>query len=292
VAERAAIERVLAAAGLAGAVGELALLTGGAVNDVWLVTRPDGSRLVVKTSEDAPDDLFAIEAEGLEVLRDRGAMRTPAVLGVGRTWLVLEALDPGCPDEPAFWEEAGRAVAALHRVSGPRFGWHRDGWLGRLAQRNTWSDDGHEFFAVHRVLRYLPEPRAEAHLDASDRAALERLCARLPDLVPVAPPALTHGDLWRTNIVSAPGGHPAFIDPAVSFMWPEVDLSMMYCAGGPPVPRRFFDAYGEVGRLEPGWEGRMPLLHLRGLLADLAHFGDAWGCLDQVREIIRPFRPA
>ena len=62
MAERAAIERVLAAAGLAGPVGELAPLTGGAVNDVWLVTRPDGSRLVVKAAEEAPGDLFAIEA--------------------------------------------------------------------------------------------------------------------------------------------------------------------------------------------------------------------------------------
>jgi fructosamine-3-kinase len=266
------------------------LLTGGAVNQVWMVTRPDGSRVVVKAAAEAPDDLFAIEAEGLDVLRERGAMRTPAVLSMARTSLVLEALDPDCPDEPAFWDEAGRAVAGLHAVSGPRFGWHRDGWLGLLSQRNAWCDDGHEFFAVHRVLRYLGEPLVDAHLDGADRAALERLCALLPELVPPAPPALTHGDLWRTNVVSAPGGRPAFIDPAVSFTWPEVDLSMMFCAGGPPVPRRFFDAYREVRPLEPGWEGRLRLLHLRGLLADLAHFGDEWGCLRQIRETIRPFR--
>jgi fructosamine-3-kinase len=284
------MEQVIAAAGLAGQVAEASRLTGGAVNEVWLVTHRDGSRRVVKGAADAPGDLFAIEAEGLDVLRERGGLRTPAVLGVGRTWLALEALEPDCPEELAFWDEAGRAVARLHWVAGQRFGWHRDGWLGLLAQHNAWSDDGHEFFARHRVLRYLSEPHVEAHLDAAERAALEHLCARLPELVPPMPPALTHGDLWRTNMVSAPGGHPVFIDPAVSFAWPEVDLSMMWCAGGRPVPRRFFDAYGEVRPLEPGWEDRMPLLHLRGLLADLAHFGDVWGCADQIREIARPHR--
>jgi fructosamine-3-kinase len=48
--------------------------------------------------------------------------------------------------------------------------------LGRLRQVNTWNADGHEFFAEHRLLRYLTEPPAEQALTADDRHAVERLC--------------------------------------------------------------------------------------------------------------------
>ena len=63
-----------------------------------------------------------------------------------------------------------------------RFGWPADGWLGRLRQVNTWNTDGHAFFAEHRLMRYLTEPPAEQALTATDRHALERLCARMPVL--------------------------------------------------------------------------------------------------------------
>lgn len=70
-------------------------------------------------------------------------------------------------------------------------------------------------------------------------------------------------------------------------MWPEVDLSMMYCADG--APPRFFDAYQEVRPLDPGWRGRMPLLFVRELLSTLAHEANE-GCLDLLRRTIGPFR--
>lgn len=279
-----ALARPVAALGIEAT--SVTRLSGGVVNDVWLVTTAGGDPVVLKSTGEVPDGLYATEAEGLRVLRERGGLRTPHVVGVAATWLALEALDPS-PDEPEFWEAAGRAVAALHGVRGERYGWKADGWLGVLPQRNPWSDDGYAFFAEHRVLRYLAEPRVAAVLTPADRSALERLCARLPELVPPMPPALTHGDLWRNNVLSTPDGQPAFIDPAVSWMWPEVDLSMMYCADG--APARFFDAYQELRPLDPGWRGRMPLLFVRELLSTLAHEANQ-GCLDSLRRIVAPFR--
>ncbi|MFE9750567.1 fructosamine kinase family protein [Saccharothrix saharensis] len=269
-----------------GRNAEVVPLTGGVVNTVRLVRGPD-RHVVLKTTEDAPPSLFEVEAEGLGVLRQHG-LRTPEVLDVGADWLVLEALTPRPGETDAFWESAGRAIAALHDVRGPRFGWDHDGWLGVLPQRNAWHDDGHAFFAEQRLLRYLDEPKTDAVLTAADREALERLCARLPEIVPAAPPSLTHGDLWHNNVVSTEAGEPAFIDPAVSWTWPDVDLSMMFC--GTDSPARFFDAYHEVRPLDRDWRDRMPVLNLREVLSTLAHEGDRWGALDHLREVLRPFR--
>jgi hypothetical protein len=92
-------------------------------------------------------------------------------------------------------------LAALHRsTADDRFGWHHHGYLCRLRQVNTWTANGHEFFAQHRLLRKLTEPPAEHALTTADRRAVERLCARLPEVIPTMPAALTHGDLWANHL--------------------------------------------------------------------------------------------
>lgn len=262
-------------------------LTGGAANDVRRLTLADGTRFVLKGSDQVPADLFACEAEGLRVLRDQGGLLTPRVVEVSSRHLLMEAMEPAPPDTAGFWEAAGRAVAGLHAVRGDRFGWHADGWLGMLPQENTWTENGHEFFAVHRILRYLREPKVFGALDAGDLRALERICDRLPELVPAAPVSLTHGDLYRGNTVATLGGDPAFIDPAVCWMWAEADLSMMYCTGRPP--ESFFAAYHEVSPLADGWRERMPLLYLRELLSVVAHFGAWEDYVERIGDVVRRF---
>ncbi|TDC76437.1 fructosamine kinase family protein [Streptomyces hainanensis] len=262
-------------------------LTGGMANDVWRLTLTDGSRLVLKGSSRAPADLFPLEVEGLRALGGTGGLRVPRVIEVSARHLLLESMESNLPGTNVFWEAAGRAVAALHSVSADRFGWDSDGWLGLLPQENGWLDGGHEFFAERRILRYVREPKVRQALDSADVAGLERICARLPQLVPPAPGALNHGDLWRGNIVATAAGEPAFIDPAVCWMWPESELSMMYCTA--PPSEHFFGAYQEVSPLADGWRERMPLLHLREHLSVLAHFGAVGDHVEKIRAVIRTF---
>jgi len=78
-----------------------------------------------------------------------------------------------------------------------------------------------------RLLRYLREPAAGPVLTAADRRALERLCGRLPLIIPAMPAVLTRRDLWSGNLLSRDGGEIAVIDPAASFAWAETNLSML-----------------------------------------------------------------
>ncbi|MDG4825515.1 fructosamine kinase family protein [Asanoa sp. WMMD1127] len=267
------------------AAGGLAALAG-------IATRRDAPPVFVKAFADPPaDDVFAAEAEGLAVLRDRGGVATPEVVLADRELLVLSMLRPR-PRSEAFWEQLAHALARLHlTITHPRFGWHRDNWLGRRRQVNTWDADGFRFFATHRLLRWLGEPRVEAALDATDRAALERLCDRLPDLLPDRPACLTHGDLWAQNVLATADGRPALIDPAVSYMWAEVDLAHVWTTAPPPEAHRFFAVYAELTALDDDWRARMPIVQLRQHLAVLAQFDDDWGAADQIRATLAPFRP-
>jgi fructosamine-3-kinase len=294
------LREALVAAGLGGDPLDAQVIAGGDISTAWQVTCKNGQTVIIKTfgqPTDAvgapPPGLYDMEAEGLVALRTVGGVRTPDVLAVTSASLVLERLDAAPEDDTTFWVRAGRSLAIMHGVIGPRYGWPRNGWLGRLRQDNTWHDDGYEFFATRRILRWLQEPTVAAALDAADRAGLERICDRLPHLVPPAPPSLTHGDLARSNILSA-DGRPALIDPSVSWMWPEVDLSMIYClsmfAPHSKPPDRFYSAYAEIRPLDDGWQDRMPLLHLRELLSLLAHFGnDRWDITGMIRDVLRTF---
>ncbi len=245
-------------------------LAGGTHHAVWLARQADGSPVVVKATADAPAGMFAAEVEGLTVLRDSGAVAVPRVLGHGDDFLALEWLPPVPPvDDIPFWEEAGRSLARLHAIGNDRFGWHRDNWLGPTPQVNTWTADGYEFFVQHRVLRYLTEPATVETLPAPARAGLERICDRLPELLPPASPALTHGDLWSGNLRATPDRAVALIDPAVSWAWPAVDVSMMLYSGD-PIPDRFFAAYHEIHPAAPDWRDHLLLVHLREMLCVIA----------------------
>jgi len=199
--------------------------------------------------------------------------------------LVLTTLQPR-PATPQFWQQLAHSLARVHGVTNDRFGWHRDNWLGLRAQHNSWNDDGFEFFAENRLLRWLDEPRVREVVDAH---ALERLCSRLPELLPEKPAVLTHGDLWMQNVMATPEGAPALIDPAVSYTWAEVDLAHLFTTVPPPESAAFFDLYASLTSLDAGWRERMPILQLRQHLAVIAQFDPDWGAAEIVRETLKPF---
>ena len=266
-------------------------VTGGVAALAGIARLRDRPPVFVKSFVEPPHhDVFVAEAEGLTVLREAGGVATPDVVLANHELLVLSMLRPR-PHDEAFWENLAHAVARLHMgTTHGRFGWHRDNWLGSCQQVNTWDDDGFSFFAQHRLLRWLGERRVWTALDAADRAALERLCERLPDLLPARPACLTHGDLWAHNVLATSDGRPALVDPAVSYMWAEVDLAHLWTTAPPPEARRFFEVYAAVTSFDDDWPARMPIIQLRQHLAVIAQHDHDWGAADQVRATLAPFR--
>ncbi|HWS58232.1 MAG TPA: fructosamine kinase family protein [Actinotalea sp.] len=236
---------------------ESTLLSGGWVGTTWRATLADRRRVVVKQTPYPADG----EVDGLAALAAAG-VPTPQVLGHAGGTLVLEEVS-GPPD----WAATGRAIAGMHRVTGERFGWHRDNRAGRFVQPNGWLSSWPEFFVERRVRPHLADPSVPAEL----RLRLERACdGPIQALLPAgAVPVLTHGDLWRGNVVDGRW----VIDPEVSLADRELDLAYMQMSARDPLPAAFWDAYTAELPLPEGYDTRRELLELHHRLLQVRHFG-------------------
>ena len=267
-----------------GRVIDIQPVSGGYVNRTCRITTSSQASFILKQNAASPDRLFECEAAGLETL-SQARMRTPKVWAVGADYLLLE--DLGSHSDEPDWAQFGRMIARQHQHTSDTFGLAYDNYLGPLPQINTQTTDGWAFFGERRVLRYLPEPRCEESLTPEDRRRVERLVARLPDLIPEQPACLLHGDLWHTNMMVDSAGVPSLIDPAVNYGWAEAELSMTRQYG--KVPRAFFDAYNELNPLAEGWWERLELLYLRQIMAVLAFFGDQYNTVQELRGLLDKF---
>jgi len=218
-------------------------------------------------------DAFAAEANGLEALRPH--IRVPRVLDRGirgrkadaKAFILLEHLDLRRGGDSAAM---GRMLAALHRQTGPRFGWHRDNYIGATPQQNAWCDDWAEFWVTRRL-----EPQISMARDRGFDVAMPSM-RLLENHKPQ--PSLLHGDLWSGNAGFTSEG-PVVFDPAVYYGDREADLAMTELFGG--FPREFYRAYNEAFPLPAGYEKRNHLYNLYHLLNHLNLFGG--GYLGQVK---------
>lgn len=255
-------------------------LSGGDINDAFELELAGGARVFLKTNAKAPPGMFPAEARGLDWLRAAEALRIPEVLAVsgGRAgepcFLVLELLTPGAPRRD-FDELLGRGLAELHRFGAPRFGLDHDNFIGSLPQSNHARETWAEFFWAQRLEPQLRRAVAAGQATSRMRSGLERLAARLPQLVgPEEQPARLHGDLWGGNLHVDASGAPCLIDPAAYGGHREVDLAMMRLFGG--FGETVFRAYHEAWPLAPGYAERITLYQLYPLLVHVNLFGGGY----------------
>jgi fructosamine-3-kinase len=235
-----------------------------------------GRRFFVKTNAAARASMLEAEADGLAAIARSGAIRVPmpVVHGVAAdvAFLVLEWLDI---DRGGRDRALGRALAAMHRAIGARFGWHRDNTIGTTPQANAWSDSWVEFFRDRRLAPQLALAAANGY-----RGTLQRDGERLLDALPAllagheAQPSLVHGDLWSGNAARVATGEPVVFDPAVYYGDREVDIAMTRLFGG--FGGDFYAAYDDAWPLAAGHETRRTLYNLYHVLNHANLFGGGY----------------
>ena len=257
-----------------GAVISSQPVAGGCINHGTLLTTTTGARFFLKTNASAPASMFEREAEGLAALAAApGGPRVPQMHIAGPDYLLLESLAPEAP-APDYWPTLGRKLAHLHLTASNHFGFARDNFIGLTPQPNPRDEDGHVFFAEHRLLHLGRLCLDGGRLGSRSLVRLEKLAARLPELIPQQPASLLHGDLWSGNVIPGPEGEACLIDPAAHYGWAEADLAMLTLFGSPPAA--LFAAYEEARPLARGYRERFEVYNLYHLLNHLYLFGGGY----------------
>ncbi len=256
-------------------VTEISPFGGGCIGQVYHVQTADGSQLVAKV-EDGPDPRLDIEAYMLDYLRSHSSLPVPRTI-VGRPELLLMTYLPGESSFPAAAEiHAAELLADLHNRSAPAYGLERSTLIGGLHQPNSWSDAWIPFFAEQR-LRYMAGQGVNA-----GRLPVE-LCRRIDRFIPCltdlleepAAPALIHGDVWTTNVLAANGRVTGFLDPAIYYGSPEIELAFITLFN--TFGESFFRRYEELRPLSPGFfEERRDIYNLYPLLVHVRLFGGSY----------------
>jgi protein-ribulosamine 3-kinase len=244
---------------------------GGCIHTALEITgrvRGGEQRYFAKVNEPASAAMFAAEADGLDAIRDAGAVRVPRVFTHGAndesSWLVLEWLELE-PLGPASAASLGVALAAQHRIAQRTFGWPRENFIGATPQRNAQSDDWLAFWRQHRLhaqLRLAAANRLPSRMiDRGERLAAD--CeAFFRNHVPAR--SLLHGDLWGGNASGLADGTPVVFDPAVYVGDREADVAMTELFGG--FPKDFLAAYRNHWPLADGYTVRRDFYNLYHVL--------------------------
>lgn len=256
-------------------------LPGGCIAQVARVTLEGGGTVVAKH---AAQGGLTLEAYMLGYLARHSRLPVPDVLLGDDDLLLLQDLGGGGRLDAAAQADAAHHVAALHAVTAETFGLERDTLIGPLHQPNPPTARWVDFFREQRLLYMGRMARERGGLPAAVFARLEAFCGRLERYIDEpAAPALIHGDMWGGNVLAEGGRIKGFVDPAIYYADPEVELAFttLFATFG----EAFFARYDELAGLRPGFfELRRDLYNLYPLLVHAALFGG--GYAGEVRRIL------
>jgi fructosamine-3-kinase len=250
----------------------LQALSGGCIGEVYRVYMPDNSSVVAKVADGTNSTL---EPEGymLRYLKTHSRLPVPEVFHSSSTLLVMAFIEGNSSLSAKAEQHAAELLADLHSIRGAAFGLEGDTLIGGLHQPNPLTDSWIAFFRDQRLLYMAREAARTGRLPAALLKRLETFSAHLdkwlhePDY-----PSLIHGDMWTTNILARNDRITGFLDPAIYYAHPEIELAFSTLFN--TFDRDFFRRYHELRPIEAGFfEERRDIYNLYPLLVHVRLFG-------------------
>ncbi len=232
----------------------------------------DGKQLVAKMSKKGGINL---EIFMLNYLRDKGGLPVPEIIYSSDSLIIMEYVLSDWERSKKVEENAAELLSKLHMVESDSYGFEKTTSIGPLEQPNPQNDDWVSFFIENRLLYSGNLALQEGKFKKGQMKKLEKLCRKIPDIITkaeISSPRLIHGDLWDGNILSSKSKVIAFIDPAIYYADPEIELAFttLFNTFG----QSFFRKYNEFIKIREGFfEERKDIYNLYALLVHARIYG-------------------
>lgn len=245
-----------------------------------------GKRYIAKESTDI-DGNMDLEGWMLEKLKEAG-LPVPKVYYKSFVIIVMDELPSQSGKNLRFEEQAAQALAKLHiNNTASLYGLEKNTLIGPLDQPNTQCKDWLDFFREHRLMHFSKAAHEAGQIDSGLMGQIEKLSGKLDKYIDEPEkPSLIHGDAWAGNILSSGTELSGFIDPAIYYADPEIEIAFVHLMGG--MSAKFFQAYNSLVPERPGFgEVRKALYQLYPLLVHTILYGG--GYTSQVQQIVNRF---
>lgn len=235
-------------------ITDLRFFAAGQSADLYVVDVDQDRRIMAKTIRQTKDAVPApsMEVEGwmLDYLARKTGLPVPRVHWYDSETILMDYVqDSGMLDDDAQ-ADAAEAMAALHAIRAEFFGLERDSVVASFTQPNHFEMSWVTFFRDYRLLYMAGEALKEKAIDAALMGRIEKLAAKIGSYITSrASPSLIHGDMWEGNVLFGPGRISAFLDPAIYYADPEMELAAISVFG--TFGEEFFNCYHDIRPITP-----------------------------------------